>query len=88
MNKARDWFGSIAFLFTGVVIIVALSPWIPDTKEKLLYLILGSALTWPSYPLNFHYGSSAGSKEKTQQMAAQTNNTLPLDGFQEGNGNA
>jgi hypothetical protein len=69
MNSARNNFGIAAFFVTALVITFALSPYVPEAKNQVLLVILGYALSWPDRVLQFHYGSSAGSKEKTALLA-------------------
>ncbi len=69
MTSARNNFGIAAFVLTAVIIGLALSPIVPETKTQIALVILGYALSWPDRIISFHYGSSAGSKEKTKLLA-------------------
>lgn len=70
-NLWRLVFGLIAFLLTGAVIVSAISPWVPPSKEQIAMLVLGNVLSWPGVVLAYYFGSSSGSKEKTQALTHQ-----------------
>jgi hypothetical protein len=67
-TRARNWFGVLAFLMTGAVIGVILSPLVSDGKEAIANIILGNVLGWPMMILSYFYGSSSGSKSKTEAL--------------------
>lgn len=81
-DAARNSFGALAFIITGLVIAWVLSPYVPAEKEGISNLILGNVLGWPMMVLAFYYGSSSGSKEKTSMMAEDR--ALDLTGSQVG----
>lgn len=66
-KKMRAIFGSAAFLFMAVIVVLILSPFVPAEKETIANVILGNALSWPAIVLAFYFGSSSGSKEKSQR---------------------
>jgi hypothetical protein len=41
---------------------------VPDANKELVYMALGSLITMSGTVLNFHRGSSQGSKDKTAEM--------------------
>ena len=41
---------------------------VPDANKELVYMALGSLITMSGTVLNFHRGSSQGSKDKTTEM--------------------
>lgn len=59
----RFTFGLLAFTITAAVIIYAMSPYVPDSKEKIAYLIVGNVLGWPFVILSWFFGSSHGSQQ-------------------------
>jgi len=65
---ARNGFGALAFVIAGAVIGLVLSPYVPDGKESIANVVLGSVLTWPGIVLAYHFGTSAGSVRKTELL--------------------
>jgi hypothetical protein len=43
---------------------------VPDANKELVYMALGSLITMSGTVLNFHRGSSQGSKDKTSEIQA------------------
>ena len=41
---------------------------VPDANKELVYMALGSLITMSGTVLNFHRGSSQGSKDKTSEI--------------------
>lgn len=70
-TTARNWFGVLAFFVTGAVIAVILSPFVPESKEAIANIILGNVLGWPMIVLSYFYGSSSGSKSKTEALISE-----------------
>jgi len=64
----RTIFGGVAFVIAAAVIALVLSPFVPEGKETIANVVLGSVLTWPGIVLAYHFGTSAGSVRKTELM--------------------
>jgi len=64
----RTIFGGVAFVIAAAVIGLVLSPFVPEGKETIANVVLGSVLTWPGIVLAYHFGTSAGSVRKTELM--------------------
>ena len=64
------YFGSFYMLgFMGVLYIVFVeSVVMTDTQEKIAMILVGALMSGVGQIMNFLFGSSAGSKEKTAQM--------------------
>ena len=61
----------IDFAIIGATILVGLMLFmldIPDANKELAYMMFGSMLTMSGTILNFHRGSTQGSKDKTKHM--------------------
>lgn len=70
-SRSRFFFGALAFFVSIIVIAYTLSAYVPDSKEQIALVVLGNVLGWPLIVLQFFYGSSEGSKEKTAMMATR-----------------
>lgn len=75
-KKMRATFGVAAFVFVGVIVTLILSPFVPAEKETIANVILGNALSWPAIVLAFYFGSSSGSKEKSQRAENRPMGTI------------
>lgn len=64
----RSIFGALAFIVTGGAIALALSPWVASDKEQISLVVLGNVLSWPVIILQWYFGSSEDSKEKTHLL--------------------
>jgi hypothetical protein len=53
---------------------------IPPDNQDIAMVMLGIVLGWAGNVVQFHFGSSEGSKEKTALMA--DDDALNLDGFE------
>lgn len=73
--RMRATFGIITFTVVGLIVALVLSPFVPADKEAISNVILGNALGWPAIILAYYFGSSSGSKEKTELMAARPDGT-------------
>ncbi len=64
------YFGSFYMLgFMGVLYIVFVESIVmTDTQEKIAMILVGALMSGVGQIMNFLFGSSAGSKEKTAQM--------------------
>ena len=74
----RIAFGALALVITGAIVALTLSPFVQADKEKIALIVLGNVLSWPVIVLQFYFGSSDGSKEKTDLMAHRPDGT-PTD---------
>lgn len=77
-NVMRAVFGAMAFIVVAGVTWYVLSPLVPAEKEAIANVILGNVLSWPAIVLAFYFGSSSGSKEKTELMADEEDNDAPM----------
>lgn len=75
---ARTTFGAIAFLITGIIVGLILSPVVSDTKEQIALIVLGNVLAWPMIVLQYFFGTTQSSAEKTQLLADRGNQALDL----------
>lgn len=64
----RNIFGGLAFLVAGVIVGFTLSPFVAVEKEEIALIVLGNVLSWPVIVLQFFFGSSDGSKEKSAAL--------------------
>ena len=70
--KAKDWamyiLGALTavgfFILLGLLVFQA----IPESNNELLYLSVGALITGFTTVINYFYGSSAGSAQKTEAM--------------------
>lgn len=70
-NMSRNVVGGFAMLTaTGILAGLFLIA-IPDSNREVALVGLGVALGWASSVVNFHFGSSEGSKAKTDLLAAK-----------------
>ena len=67
-DRQRLIFGVLAFLLPAVLVGAILSPWVASSKDQLANIVIGNVLAWPMIVLQFLYGSSDGSKRKTQAL--------------------
>lgn len=79
-DLARNVFGAAAFITAGAVIGLVLSPWVPDAKEGIANVVLGFVLSWPGYPLAFHFGTTKSSATKDATIASMASGPRPDDG--------
>jgi DNA mismatch repair protein MutH len=42
---------------------------IPTNNKEVAYLVLGVAIGWAGQVVNFHFGSSQGSKDKAEMLS-------------------
>ena len=64
------YFGTFyMFAFLGVLYVVFMEElMMTDTQEKIAMILIGGLMTGVGQIMNFLFGSSSGSKEKTAQM--------------------
>ncbi len=67
----RNLFGAIAFAVAALIVGFTLSPLVPIEKEEIALIVLGNVLSWPVIVLQFFFGSSSGSKEKSAALAGR-----------------
>ena len=67
-HHARNFFGTMAFIVSVIVIGAVLSPYVPNDKEAIANVILGNVLGWPMMVLAYHYGTNASSARKTELL--------------------
>lgn len=63
-ETARNIFGGLAFVVATAVIGLVLSPFVPEGKEGIANVVLGSVLTWPGIVLAYHFGTTKSSTTK------------------------
>ena len=78
MSCARNIFGLLAFSSAMLVIVMILSPWVPDSKEAVANVILGNVLGWPSLVLAYHFGTTQSSADKNRVIETLSANAPPI----------
>ena len=79
MEKAKEIFMytlaafTMLLLFTAIYLILTKS--IPSENEKMAYMSVGLALGWGGSIINYFYGSSKGSADKSASINKQQENT-------------
>lgn len=69
-SKARVLFGAlVSFMFVGVVTALLFLP-IPDANRSAVDILLGSLAATMGAVYNFYFGSSEGSKNKTDVLGS------------------
>jgi hypothetical protein len=72
MTKMGAIIVSVIVLITfGIVLMMVLTKTIPEGSEKFLLIMLGALATMSSNIVQFWVGSSSGSKQKDEVIAAQ-----------------
>ena len=73
MNAVKEIYlyvlGGIIILAFMVLLALLIFQAIPEPNSELLYLAVGALIGYVGAVITFFYGSSLGSKEKTQIMA-------------------
>lgn len=59
---------AVMALATLVIVLLFLQP-LPEGNHEVALVVLGIAINWASNVVNFHFGTSEGSKTKTKLMA-------------------
>jgi hypothetical protein len=75
---ARNIFGGMAFVVAAIVIMAAMSPWVPDGKEKIAYMVLGYVLSWPSAVLQYFFGASIEKGGQSVTLSADGSGTASV----------
>lgn len=65
----RNVFGGLAFVVATGVIALVLSPYVPEGKEAIANVVLGSVLTWPGIVLAYHFGTTRSSAAKDETIS-------------------
>jgi DNA mismatch repair protein MutH len=71
-NASRNLVGAFAMLCAVGILVGLFLLEIPAGNRDVAMVALGVALGWAGAVVQFHFGSSAGSKEKTDLMAGNT----------------
>ncbi|MDZ7588228.1 MAG: hypothetical protein U5J78_03375 [Parasphingorhabdus sp.] len=71
-SHMRAVFGVLTFAVVGAVVLLILSDWVSLEKEQIANVVLGNVLGWPAIVLAFYFGSSSGSKDKSEKWASFT----------------
>lgn len=69
IDLPRNIVGAVVMGLAAVIILLLFWREIPEGNRDLALVLLGVALGWAGSVVNFHFGSSEGSKEKTRMMA-------------------
>jgi Co/Zn/Cd efflux system component len=64
--------GALIALAFFILIIALVKFEIPEANEKILYLVVGALVGSFNQVANFFFGSSKGSKDKTEHIVNQT----------------
>ena len=64
-NVSRNMVGAFAMIVAAGIIAGLFMVAIPESNREVALVALGVALGWASAVVNFHFGSSEGSKTKT-----------------------
>lgn len=67
-NVSRNMVGAFAMIVAAGIIAGLFMIAIPESNREVALVALGVALGWASAVVNFHFGSSEGSKTKTDLM--------------------
>lgn len=68
-NLSRNVVGAFAMLVAAGIIAGLFTVAIPESNREVALVALGVALSWASAAVNFHFGSSEGSKTKTDLLS-------------------
>ena len=67
-NVSRNMVGAFALIVAAGIIAGLFMVAIPESNREVALVALGVALGWASAVVNFHFGSSEGSKTKTDLL--------------------
>tara|TARA_R100001129_G_scaffold182748_1_gene163819 strand:+ start:220 stop:486 length:267 start_codon:yes stop_codon:yes gene_type:complete len=67
----RNIVGGVVMALAAIIILLLFWQEIPEGNRDLALVLLGVALGWAGSVVNFHFGSSQGSKDKTSLMATR-----------------
>lgn len=65
---------SVMLIAVGIIGLLFFVP-LPDGNREVALVVLGVAIGWASSVVTFHYGSSEGSKEKSELLAHRPDGT-------------
>lgn len=65
----RHLVGLAVMLLAAAVIGALFVLKIPPTNSEIAFMVLGAVMTWAGSVVQFHFGSSQGSKDKTEHLA-------------------
>ena len=65
---------AVMLIAVGIIGLLFFVP-LPDGNREVALVVLGVAIGWASSVVTFHYGSSEGSKEKSQMLATRPDGT-------------
>ena len=68
-NMSRNLVGAFAMLVAAGILVGLFLLEIPIGNKDVAMMALGAAMTWAGNVVQFHFGSSAGSKDKTDALA-------------------
>lgn len=68
---------AVMLIAVGIIGLLFFVP-LPEGNREVALVVLGVAIGWASSVVTFHYGSSEGSKEKSQMLATRPDGT-PTD---------
>lgn len=71
----RHVVGAVVMLMASVVIYLLFIKPIPDGNHDIAMVMLGIILGWAGNVVQFHFGSSDGSKQKTELMSERPDGT-------------
>ncbi len=85
----NDWvpsaIGALIILGFFIVLSVMVSRRLPDGAETEFSIMLGALATMTAAVVNFYFGSSVGSKEKTRLMAMKGSKTETVTDYEQAN---
>lgn len=74
-NIAGTLIGAAVMLLAIAIVAGLFAVELPEGNREVALVILGTVIGWAGAVVNFHYGSSQGSKDKTAMMAEREGET-------------
>lgn len=70
-NVARATLGAAVMAIAAAIVAALFFVPIPEGNREVALVVLGIAIGWATAVVNFHFGSSEGSKQKTGILAGR-----------------
>lgn len=74
-NIAGTLIGAAVMLLAIAIVAGLFAVELPEGNREVALVILGTVIGWAGAVVNFHYGSSQGSKDKTAMLAEREGET-------------